>query len=142
MAVHIPHNDISKALEQEPKQGKRQLEPFSSLMKSKNVPLAIVEDTNVYDNKAEVHTKTADLWRCLEGDVIFTVGGTLQSGAPRTLPDGSTDDTEWRARAIDNGEDITLRKGDWLYIPAGEPHTHRAKGTARLLIVKIPTRHD
>ncbi|TSC56050.1 MAG: hypothetical protein Greene041679_543 [Parcubacteria group bacterium Greene0416_79] len=110
-------------------------------MKLKNVPLSIVEDTAVFDSKAEMHQKSADLWHCLEGEVIFTVGGKLRNGAPRMLPDGTVDENEWRSAAIDDGEDITLRKGDWLFIPAGEPHTHRATGTARLLIAKIPSLH-
>ncbi len=138
MAVLIARTTIEEALAEPSKQGKRALEPFSSLMKSKKVPLAIVEDSNVSDNKAEVHKKEADLWYCLEGEVTFTVGGTLHEGTQRKLQDGSVDDTEWRADAINNGEDITLKKGDVLYIPAGEPHTHRATGTARLLIAKIP----
>lgn len=138
MAIYIPHGDIEEVLAQKAKQGKRQLEPFSALMKSRGVPVAIVEDTNVFDNKAEVHTEAADLWYCLEGTVTFTTGGTLMDKTVRKLPDGGSDTTEWKGTGIEGGTDTVLSKGDWLYIPAGEPHVHRAAGTARLLIAKIP----
>ena len=35
---------------------------------------------------------------------------------------------------------MILKQGDWLWIPAGEPHQHSATGTARLVIIKIPSK--
>ncbi|MEK7169833.1 MAG: hypothetical protein AAB767_00925 [Patescibacteria group bacterium] len=138
MATRIFQGTIQEMLCAPSKQGKRQLEPFSSEMKARVVPLAIVEDTDVSDSKAEVHTKAADLWYCLAGEATFTVGGTLTQKEARKRPDGSVDTTEWRGTGITGGEDILVKKGNWLYIPAGEAHVHRATGTARFIIVKVP----
>ncbi len=81
------------------------------LLPSKEFPVGILEDTDVSDNLAEVHAKEADLWLGLEGEIEFIV----------------------------DGKKIIVRKGDWLYIPAGVPHQHnKPAGTARLAIIKIP----
>ena len=120
-----------------PEEGKRLLEPLKSLAATEKLPFNLLEDTNV-SNDAEVHRHEADLWLCLSGEVTFNCGGALVNGTPRKLKDGTIDEREWKAKEMIGGAEIVLRVGDWLYIPAGVPHQHRAMGTAKLMIVKIP----
>lgn len=41
---------------------------------------------------------------------------------------------------LENGITYKLTVGDYLFIPAGEPHMHGSATFARLTIVKIPAR--
>jgi len=52
--------------------------------------------------------------------------------------DGTLDEREIKAKEITGGTEVKLKPGDWLYIPAGEAHTHKTEGIARLVIIKIP----
>lgn len=135
---HLPKSIVDESLAQPVLQGKRQLEPLLSFAKNKGIPLQIVEDHKVMDNKAEVHRTEADLWLCLEGKVQFVCGGTLNNPYIRKHADGTEDEQELRAASIHNGERITMCAGDWLWIPAGVPHQHFTEGTARLAVIKIP----
>ena len=108
--IHIPKSVINESLAQAPVAGKRQLEPLMAIAKAGGVPLNILEDHQITNNEAEVHTEEADLWLCLEGEITFIC-----------------DDT-----------DVLLKPGDWLWIPTGVPHQHNTSGTARLVIIKIP----
>ena len=133
----IKKSDIGETLQNEPKQGKNILEPIKTLARERAISYNILEDTNV-TNDAEVHLHEADLWNCLQGEVEFTLGGELKNGMHRKDANGNENPNELFAKEIIGGEKITLTAGDWLWIPAGEPHQHSAKGTARLVIVKIP----
>ncbi len=117
--------------------GKKLLEPLKALAAAKKLPFNILEDTDI-SNDAEVHMHEADLWLCLEGEVVFTYGGELIDPWFKVNPDGTEDKREIKAKQIKGGTESVLKPGDWLWIPAGEPHSHSCKGTARLAIIKIP----
>ena len=112
--ILVRKKEIDKALAQKPIQGKRQLEPIKSLFLSKKIHFGIMEDHEVSEIEIEVHEDEADLWICLEGEAEFTYG--------------------------DKKINATLKPGDILYVPAGQPHAHTASKTARMLIIKIPER--
>lgn len=135
--VLVKKEEIDKTLMSEPKDGKKLLEPLKSFAAANSLPFNILEDKNVV-NEAEVHRHEADLWHCLEGEVIFIYGGEMVEPWPKKNPDGTVDEREWKAKEIRNGMEAVLRPGDWLYVPAGEPHQHKCQGTARLVIIKIP----
>ncbi len=138
MSAHITSEEIKKTLASEPFQGKHLLEPLKSRALAEKIPLNILEDKEVI-NEAEVHRHEGDLWQCLEGEVEFTVGGELIEPWPKKNKDGSIDEREWKAKEIKNGTKVILKVGDWLWIPAGEPHQHsKPQGHARLYIIKIP----
>jgi len=130
-------SDFTAALASVPVVGKRVLEPLKTLATENRLPFKIIEDHEVSVSECEVHVLEGDLWSCLEGAVRFTVGGKLVEPKHRKNADGSDNVNELVADAIEGGEVIILEKGDWLWIPAGEPHLHTCEGTARLLIVKI-----
>ncbi len=137
--LYVPKGVIDETLAQSSIDGKRQLEPLKTLAKEKGLPVNILEDKNV-SNDAEVHRHEDDLWICLSGEVTFTVEGKMEDPAIHVKKDGTKDDREIKAKKILNGIQHTLRQGDILYIPAGQPHTHETKSEARLYIIKLPAK--
>ncbi len=138
-SVFIPKSKISDTLSSPALPGKRLLEPLKTLALGSGLPINILEDQAI-SNEAEVHRHEGDLWQCLEGEVTFVHGGKMVSPWVKKLPDGGVDDREIKAGEIEGGIEVTLKPGDWLWIPAGQPHLHRAEGTARLFIIKILAR--
>ena len=136
--MFIPKKTIDETLSQETSAGKRQLEPLKSLATTHHLPIQILEDTKVH-NDVEVHRHEGDLWVCLSGEVEFVVGGALVDPWAKQLENGAVDDRELKSKTLKGGATHTLREGDILWIPAGQPHLHRTDGTARLYIIKIPS---
>jgi len=136
-SVLVRKEEIDKTLAQEPTAGKNLLEPFKSLAIEKNLPFKILEDKEVA-NEAEVHKNSGDLWFCLQGEVTFIYGGELVDPAFKKNPDGSLNENELKAKEIRGGTEVALKPGDWLWIPAGEPHQHKCSKVVRLAVVKIP----
>ena len=137
--VFVPKSKIGETLAQPPSQGKRLLEPLKAIAAEAKLPLNILEDKEV-SNESEVHRHEGDLWYCLEGEVTFIYGGAMMQPWAKQLPNGGTDDREIKAKEIANGTEVLMHPGDWLWIPAGQPHTHRTDKTARLVIIKIPAK--
>lgn len=135
--VHVLKRDIDATLNAPALQGKNFPEFFKSFALKNKLPFSILEDTNV-TNDAEVHVKEGDLWHCLQGEVVFVCGGKLVEPRCRLNADGSKNKNELYAKKINGGTEFLVHSGDWLWIPAGEPHQHSAKDTARLVIIKIP----
>ncbi len=129
---------IEQCLANEPTLGKKQLEPLKSLSKAEQLPFNVLEDHIIMNNEAEVHMHEADLWYCLEGEVEFVYGGELVNPQHRKNADGSENKNELFANQIKNGTKVMMKPGDWLWIPAGQPHQHNCKETGRLVIIKIP----
>lgn len=136
-AVYISKERIDETLAASPIQGKKLLEPLKSLAAKTGAPLNIIE-LDHHTNVPEVHQFSDDFWYCIEGEVRFFVGGTMIEPRTRVAPDGTLDETEVRAKSIEGSKEILVKSGDWLWIPAGEPHQHTTEGTARLAIIKIP----
>ena len=135
--VFVAKQDIDQTLATPATAGKRLLEPLKMFATQNKLPLNILEDKEI-ENEAEIHEHEADLWYCLEGEVRFIVDGEMVEPFHRPKADGSIDEREWKAKQIKNGQEIKLTVGDWLWIPAGQPHQHICEGTARLAIIKIP----
>lgn len=133
----LTKEDIAKMLAQAPRDGKNMLDPLKSIVEKQHLAFNVIELTE-HTNKVEVHKYLNDLWFCLEGEVTFLCGGTMQEPHTRLRSDDTLDETELRARGLEGAKEITVRSGDWFWIPAGEPHQHITKHTARLMIIKIP----
>jgi mannose-6-phosphate isomerase-like protein (cupin superfamily) len=119
-------------------EGKRELEPLKSFAKEHGLPLNILEDTN-FSGEIEIHNNMADLWYCLQGEVTFTLGGEPFEPKVKINKDGTENPNEIRAGRVVGGEESVLTAGDWLWIPPGVPHAHRAEGTVRLVVIKFPS---
>lgn len=128
---------IDETLASAPQQGKRLLEPLKAFALQVGLPFNILEDKEI-ENDAEVHLHEDDLWLCLEGEVTFIYGGELVSPWVHKKPDGEDVPNEIKAKSIVGGTETVLKPGDWLWIPAGQPHQHICKNLARLAIIKIP----
>lgn len=136
-SIFIPASLRDETLKTVATQGKRLLEPWKSFAMENNVPIQILEDHAV-ENEVEVHRHEGDLWICLEGEVEFIVGGAMVDPWLKKNPDGTEDSREVKAKEIKNGVTYILHERDVLWIPAGDPHKHNAKETARLYVIKIP----
>ena len=136
MSLYIQKKIIEESLSNPPADGKSILEPLKGLAADHGVPMNILEDTRV-TNKVEVHVHESDIWYCLEGEAKFLLGGEMVDQYDRIKSDGTVDDRELRAKGLKNAKEVILKPGDWLWIPAGEPHQHGAQGTARMVIIKI-----
>lgn len=134
----VRKEEIEKTLAAAPTQGKKLLEPLKSLAAANKMPLNILEDREILNNDAEIHQHEGDLWLCLEGEVKFIYGGEMVDPWFKKNADGSEDQREVKAKEIRGGTGSTLKPGDWLWVPAGQPHQHQCAGTARLAIIKIP----
>src|SRR3989344_5285278 len=130
--VVVRKKQITDTLKQESFSGKRLLEPLKSFAIGNSLPLNILEDKEI-SNDAEVHMREADLWHCLEGEVTFVYGGEMVDPWFGKNPDGSENKDEIKAKEIKGGDTVVLCPGDWFFIPAGQPHSHSCKGTARLV---------
>jgi hypothetical protein len=136
-AVHIPETLFYETLAQTPLDGKHPLEPMLSYAEKHSVPIAVIEDKNV-STVPEVHLCDTDFFQCLEGSVEFITGGELQGGYFEKDAQGGGNNAEIRGASIIGGTQVTLTRGDIIWIPAGVPHVHQSAGVARLLIVKVP----
>ena len=137
-AFYLPETQVKKTLAASPTIGKKLLEPLKEIAKNNNLPFNILEDHQLTANDAEVHQREADLWLCLEGEVVFVCDGEMVEPWYKKLADGSEDRREVKAKSIRGGTTYVLKPGDWLWIPAGVPHQHTCAGTGRLVIIKIP----
>lgn len=135
--VLINKERIDETLISLPTPGKKLLEPLKSFANEHGLPLKILEDNTII-NEAEVHTHEGDLWQCLEGEPKFICGGEMVDPLAKKNADGTIDERELKSREIRGGTEVILKPGDWLWIPAGEPHQHFCDGTTRLIIIKIP----
>lgn len=134
--VHISHDTIAQTLAQAPSQGKRLLEPLKSAALSAHMPIHVLECTDM-EGAPEVHVREADLWICIEGQPVITVGGSLVDS--RAIENnGVSNETELTGTRIEGGTEYLLAPGDVLLIPEGIPHALKSKGVARLYIIKLP----
>ena len=136
--VLVRKEEINAVCAVAPKDGKTVLEPFRSFAREHGLPFVILEDSRALANDAEAHRTNGDLWFCLEGEAEFTYGGKMVDPRVKERKDGTRDENELLAHEITSGTEVLMKQGDWLWIPAGVPHQHRAKGVVRFAVIKIP----
>lgn len=137
--VLITKKLVDETLANESQQGKRLLEPLKAFALQSGLPFNILEDKEI-ENDAEVHLHEGDLWLCLTGEVTFIYGGEMLNPWVHKKPDGTENPNEIKAKSIVGGTESVLKPGDWLWIPAGQPHQHKCTTLARLAIIKIPVK--
>ena len=136
--VLFPKSVIDQTLQAPTEPGVRLLEPLKTLALAGKVPFNILEESHM-SGEPEVHLKHADLWGCLEGEATFLCGGELVGQTARINADGSPNENELKGDSITGAQETVVGVGDWLWIPAGMPHQHRADTSVRMIIIKIPT---
>ena len=82
--------------------------------------------------EVEVHEHWIDYMAIQQGEAEFTFGGSL-TGARDTGPG------EKRGGAITGGTVVTIKAGDFLVVPAGQPHLTMIKpgSTFRAIVFKL-----
>jgi mannose-6-phosphate isomerase-like protein (cupin superfamily) len=82
--------------------------------------------------EVEVHEHWIDYMAIQQGEAEFTSGGTV-TGMRDTAPG------EKRGGTITGGTVVTLKAGDFLMVPAGQPHVTMAKpgSNFRALVIKV-----
>ena len=82
--------------------------------------------------EVEVHEHWIDYMAIQQGEADFTFGGTA-TGMHDTGPG------EKRGGAITGGTVVTIKPGDFIVVPAGQPHLTMIKGSGpfRAVIVKV-----
>lgn len=136
--VLIAKKDVEAALAQPLQPGGNTQEPVKSLTAAHKVPFNIQANHEVTSAKPELHLKHADLWHCISGEVTFLCGGTIVNQAARKNADGTENANEHTGDSIEGGTPVTLKQGDWLWIPARTPHQMTCAGTSKTAIIKIP----
>ena len=126
---------FSSFLKAELRVGKRVVEESAELYKN-GFPVRVVQHYKIVNDIAEVHLDADDFWLCLEGEATFICGGRLVE--PITQVFSTPTELTFIASTISGGETITLKKGDWFLIPAGQPHQPVTNGLAYLAIIKLP----
>ena len=137
MAIIIKKDIIKQTLATPTQNGTRLLEPLKSMSIENTMPFNIL-DEQASRGDVEVHTIDNDLWYCIEGETTFLCGGEMIHPIMRKNQDGTDNEHELKGDDIKNGETIVIRAGDWLWIPAGEPHYHITEKCVRIAIIKIP----
>ena len=82
--------------------------------------------------EVEVHEHWIDYMAIQQGEAEFTFGGTA-TGMRDTGPG------EKRGGAIAGGTVVTIKPGDFLVVPAGQPHVTMAKpgSNFRAIVIKV-----
>jgi len=82
--------------------------------------------------EVEVHEHWIDYMAIQQGEAEFTFGGSL-TGARDTGPG------EKRGGAITGGTVVTIKAGDFLVVPAGQPHLTMVKpgSSFRAIVIKV-----
>ena len=132
--TRIPSEIIRFFCSAEPQTGARVVADSEKLFNS-GFPVRIVQHCRVAKAIAEVHLDADDLWLCMEGEASFVCGGRLIEPIEQ-VPGELT----FLAPSIVEGKVVNLKKGDWLLIPAGQPHQPVTSLSASLAIVKLPAR--
>jgi len=135
--VLVRKEDIEDSLRNNPSEGSKMLEPFNAFKKEHNLPFGIIEDSNVTD-LARVHKNKGELWHCLEGDPVFICGGSLSNPSFEKDSFGNDIENELISDLIREGEEVFLKAGDWIWIPAGVVHQRKCERTVRLIVIEIP----
>ncbi|MSU75696.1 MAG: hypothetical protein EXS55_04250 [Candidatus Magasanikbacteria bacterium] len=134
----VTKHAIDRVLSGAPMPGKHTMESWKQAPEFGTVPFTILEDVAYTERHAELHRTEADVFYCLEGEATFVYGGALVGGHERKEEGGATNPNEWRGTDIENGVTVTVGAGDWVWIPAGQPHYHFSGTKARLLVIKVP----
>lgn len=92
-------------------------------------PVRFVRNFHVEHRPAEVHLHEDDVFFCMDGSVRFVLGGRL-------VDPWTNDGLTFLADSIKGGEEKVLYRGDWLHIPAGQPHQHFTPDFCHLMVVK------
>src|SRR5712671_6111094 len=101
---------------------------YSQVMLSKHDGYQIINTIRDKDGQAEIHADWNDNLFVQEGQASFVTGGTAVD-AKVTAPG------EQRGTAIKGGATMTMRAGDYFFVPAGTPHQMKVAPGQRIRFI-------
>jgi mannose-6-phosphate isomerase-like protein (cupin superfamily) len=101
-----------------------------SLIDAKELPVTVVMTTETAKSAKEFewHEGRDHILQIIEGSTSYEVGGTPKNGR-------NTKPAEWLAPDSEGSTQLTLKKGDMLFIPRSTPHRRSTTGTVTLLLI-------
>jgi mannose-6-phosphate isomerase-like protein (cupin superfamily) len=105
---------------------------YSQIMLSKHDGYQIINTIRDKDGQAEIHADWNDNLFVQEGEASFVTGGSAVD-AKTTAPG------EQRGTAIKGGNTMTMRAGDYFFVPAGTPHQMKVAAGQRIRFIAFKT---
>ena len=105
---------------------------YSQVMLSKHDGYQIINTIRDKDGQAEIHADWNDNLFVQEGEASFVTGGAAVD-AKVTAPG------EQRGTAIKGGNVMTMRAGDYFFVPAGTPHQMKVGAGQRIRFIAFKT---
>jgi hypothetical protein len=106
---------------------------YSQILLSKHDGYQIINTIRDKDGQAEVHADWNDNLFVQEGEASFVTGGTPVDG--KTTAPGET-----RGTSVKGGKTLTMRAGDYFFIPAGTTHQMLVAPGKRIRFIAFKTK--
>src|SRR6476646_9848126 len=105
---------------------------YCQIMLSKHDGYQIINTIRDKDGQAEIHADWNDNLFVQEGEANFVTGGT-QVDAKETAPG------EKRGTSIKGGNTLTIKAGDYCFVPTGTPHQMKVAPGQRIRFIAFKT---
>ena len=105
---------------------------YSQILLSKHDGYQIINTIRDKDGQAEIHADWNDNLFVQEGEASFVTGGTAVD-AKVTAPG------EQRGTSIKGGNTMTMKAGDYFFVPAGTPHQMKVAPGQRIRFIAFKT---
>ncbi len=105
---------------------------YSQIMLSKHDGYQIINTIRDKDGQAEIHADWNDNLFVQEGEATFVTGGTPVDG--KTTAPGET-----RGASVKGGTRMTMRAGDYFFVPAGTAHQMLVAPGQRIRFIAFKT---
>ena len=105
---------------------------YSQILLSKHDGYQIINTIRDKDGQAEIHADWNDNLFVQEGEATFVTGGTAVD-AKVTAPG------EQRGTSIKGGTTMTMKPGDYFFVPAGTPHQMKVAPGQRIRFIAFKT---
>jgi len=105
---------------------------YSQIVLSKHDGYQIINTIRDKDGQAEIHADWNDNLFVQEGEATFVTGGSAVD-AKTTAPG------EQRGTAIKGGTTMTMKPGDYFFVPAGTPHQMKVAAGQRIKFIAFKT---
>ena len=125
---HVTGQELGDAL----KKGMTPGAFYSQIMLSKHDGYQIINTIRDKDGQAEIHAEWNDNLFVQEGEATFVTGGTPVDG--KTTAPGET-----RGASVKGGTRMTMRAGDYFFVPAGTTHQMLVAPGQRIRFIAFKT---
>lgn len=125
---HLTNADLGDTL----KKAKKPSDFYAEALISKGAVYRVVNTIRDKDGQAEIHADWADHIFVQEGEARIATGGTAV-GAVVTAPG------EQRGTSIKGGTVMTMKPGDYFFVPPGTPHQMLVPAGGRIKFIAFKT---